>query len=85
MNNYNNAQKKEAYDIYVTDVLRIISENTAKMASGNYSNGNYVKVRYIDVIEPQKEKIDEKRSAQEIVDDIVNRAGITVVKNDGCI
>lgn len=76
INNYNNAQKKEAYDIYVTDVLRIISENTAKFAGGNY-----VKMRYIDVITPKPKKIEDDRTAEEIVNDIATRAGIKVVKS----
>lgn len=76
INNYNNAQRKEAYDIYVTDSLRIIAENTAKFAGGSY-----LKMRYADIIEPENEVVEDDRSAQEIVDDIVSRAGITVVRN----
>ena len=76
MNNHNNAQRKEAYDIYVTDSLRIIAENTAKFAGGSY-----LKMRYADIFEPANEAVEDDRSAQEIVDDIVERAGIKVVKN----
>ena len=66
-----------AYRVYVTDVLRVMNENIAKIAGGSV-----LKMRYMDILKPQKEKHIEDKSAQEIVDDIVNRAGITVVKNN---
>lgn len=40
-----------AYRVYVTDALRIISENTARLVSGNY-----IKLRFADAIKPQKEE-----------------------------
>lgn len=49
-----------AYRIYITDVLKNISENTAR-----YAGGSYIKVRYADIINPPKE---EKRTADEIID-----------------
>lgn len=67
-----------AYRVYVTDVLRVMNENIAKIAGGSV-----LKMRYMDILKPQKEKYIEDKSAQEIVDDIVNRAGITVVKSNG--
>lgn len=65
-----------AYRVYVTDALRLIAENTAKFVGGNVLN-----MRYLDTIRPEIQKVEETKSAEEIVDDIVARAGITVVKN----
>lgn len=67
-----------AYRVYVTDALRLIGENTAKFAGGNF-----ITVRFADIIKPDSHEAEiDDRTAQEIVDDIVSRAGITVVKND---
>ncbi len=71
---YNHAQRQEIYRIYVSDTLRIITENTAK-----FVGGGYIKKRYIEIVEPHKNKQD-NRSAQEIIDDVVNKSGIKVVK-----
>ena len=65
-----------AYRVYVTDALRLIAENTAKFVGGNILN-----MRYLDTIRPETQKVEETKSAEEIVDDIVARAGITVVRN----
>lgn len=59
---FHKEQRKKAYNAYVTDVLKMIAENTAKM-----SGGNYTKIRYLDIIDPPKE---EKRSAGEIINSI---------------
>lgn len=74
---YNDAQRQEIYKIYVSDALRIISENTAKIAGGNY-----IKKRYVELVEPEikKQKKEDNRTAKEIIDDVVNKSGITVVK-----
>ena len=87
---YTIAQRQEIYKIYVSDALRIIAENTAKFAGGSY-----IKKRYIDLIESKKQKSyqtfsskkskkqkEDKRTAQEIIDDVVNKAGIKVVKSE---
>ena len=55
-------QRHRAYEVYVTDVLRIISENTAKQVGGSY-----VKARYAEIIDPPKE---ETRTADQIIDNI---------------
>lgn len=75
---YNNAQKQEIYKIYVSDVLRIISENTAKI-----SGGSYIKKRYIDMVETNNKQVKTKKSdrpARDIIDDVVKNTGIKVVK-----
>lgn len=63
-------ERQRAYQIYLTDALRIIAENTAKYVAGNYIQG-----RYIDVIKPQKQ---DTRSCEEITADIVERCGLVV-------
>lgn len=45
--------------MYITDSLRIIGENTAK-----YAGGNYIKKRYADIIDPQPE---ETRTPDEVI------------------
>ena len=55
-------QHEKAYKSYVTDALRIITENTAK-ANG----GRYLQARYAEMIEPLKE---EKRTANEVIIDL---------------
>lgn len=52
-------QKEEIYKIYVTDCLKIIAQNTA-----NFSGGNVIKSRYSDLIQPQKNNIPKKSSAE---------------------
>ena len=58
------------YRVYVTDALRLTVENTAKFAGGNY-----IKARSIDIIEPKKV---DTRTGDEIVADIIKRAGLVV-------
>ena len=43
----------------MTDVLKILAENTAK-----YSGGSYMKIRYYDLIRPKPE---ENRAPEEII------------------
>lgn len=66
----NEKAKTEAYRIYVTDALRVVAENTAQ-----YVGGNYIKARYIDVVEPKKQ---DNRTCEEITADIVARCGLVV-------
>lgn len=52
-------QKDKAYRVYVTDALKMMTENTAK-----YAGGGYIKARYIDIIDPPPE---ETRTGDEII------------------
>lgn len=52
----------------MTDTLRVITENTAK-----YAGGSMVSVRYYDIINKKKAEV---KSGDEIVADIVARAGL---------
>ena len=66
MSKANQQAKDTAYRVYVTDCLKLIAENT-----GNIS----LKLRYYDIIQPKKE---DNRTGDEIVADIIKRAGLVV-------
>ena len=70
MSKVNQQAKDTAYRVYVTDCMKLISENTA-----NISHGQYMKARYYDIIRPAKADI---RTGDEIVEDIIKRAGLVV-------
>ena len=65
-------QKEMAYRIYVTECLRIMTENTAKQSGGSYINKPFA-----DVIGNSKPK--DERTAEEIIADITKRAGLEVI------
>lgn len=71
MARYQSQQRDLAYRIYVTDCLRIISENTAKMGGGSYITTNFS-----DII---NHKPADNRTGEEIAADIIKRAGIEVI------
>lgn len=52
----------KSYRIYVTDSLKMISENTSKYAGGSSFN-----MRYWDII---KKPVNETRTSEEIIDGI---------------
>ena len=66
MSKANQQAKDTAYRVYVTDCLKLIAENT-----GNIS----LKLRYDDIIQPKKA---DTRTGDEIVADIIKRAGLVV-------
>ena len=68
---FNQHQRDLAYRIYVTDCLRIISENTAKIGGGSY-----ITAKFADIINT---KPVDNRAGEEIAADIINRAGIEVI------
>lgn len=63
-------QKKMAIDTYNAECLRIIAENTARL-----SRGSYLKVTLSDILNPKPE---DNRTGEEIVDDIIKKAGLEV-------
>lgn len=71
MARYQSQQRDLAYRIYITDCLRIISENTAKMGGGPY-----ITTKFADIINP---KPVDNRTGEEISADIIKRAGIEVI------
>lgn len=70
MSRYKREQEERAYRVYVTDALRLTAENTAK-----YVGGEYIKARYIEIIEPKKQ---DNRTCEEITADIIQRCGLVV-------
>ena len=68
---FNQHQRDLAYRIYVSDCLRIISENTAKIVGGSY-----ITAKFADIINP---KPVDNRTGEEIAADIIKRAGIEVI------
>ena len=68
---YQSQQRDFAYRIYVTDCLRMVTENAAKMSKGAYTSA-----RFYDIINP---KPVENRTGEEIAADIIKRAGIEVI------
>ena len=71
MARYQSQQRDLAYRIYVTDCLRIISENTAKICGGSY-----ITEKFADIINP---KPVDNRTGDEIAADIIKLAGIEVI------
>ena len=57
----------------MTDVLRLMGENTAQL-----SKGSYIPKRYAEIIAPPPE---DKRTGREIVADVAKSAGITIKKS----
>ena len=68
---YQSQQRDLIYRIYVTNCLRIITENTAKQAGGNYMTAEYT-----DLIHPKKK---EDKTGNEIVAEFIQSSGIKVV------
>lgn len=62
---YKEHQKTEIYNIYVTDCLKQIAENTAKI-----SGGAYIRTRYYDLVNPPKE---DPRTAEEVKNYMIDR------------
>ena len=71
MARYQSQQRDLAYRIYVSDCLRIISENTAKTGGGSY-----ITAKFADIISP---KPVDNRTGEEIAADIIRLAGIEVI------
>ena len=70
---YNQHQRDVAYRIYVTDCLRIASENTAKSVLALTSGKEEVRVmgiRFADVLE---NKLVDNRTADDIIEGIRNK------------
>ena len=68
---YNQNQRDMAYRIYVTDTLRIISQNTA------YGGDPYITKRWADIISEDHEE--KKVDGNEIAANIIKKAGIEVI------
>lgn len=64
--------EQQAFACYVADAAKIITENTAK-----YASGTYMKMHFADIIKPQKK---EWRTGEEIAADVIRSAGLVVVE-----
>lgn len=63
--------EKKLFEIYVTDALKIIADNTAKMGHG----GMAIKERYIDMLNSRKAPKKPVESADSIVNRIKSKLG----------
>ena len=71
---YKTYQREVAYRIYVTDCLRMMTENTARFAKGNY-----ITKRYADFL---KNPVRNNRTGEEIAADVIKKAGLVVIKRE---
>ena len=62
------------YRTYMSDCLKVLTENTAK-----YFGGNYAQVRYIDIVTPKSRDI---RSGEEIAADVIQKTGLTMIASN---
>lgn len=65
-----------AYRFYVTDCLKMLTLNTAKIGGGDFVRG-----RFAEQIAPCPHTVDD-RTAEEIIEDVVRRAGLEVKKTE---
>lgn len=72
----NEAQREQLYQYHISSVLCMISESAAKIA-GNGSR--YCTTDFYDII--SKPKNAEKRTGQEIVDELATKMGLEVIAN----
>lgn len=63
--------ENELYREYISECLRMLTESTAKIVSNSYMS-----VSYYDIINP---KAKDNRTAEEIVIDVITKAGLEVV------
>ncbi len=71
---FNQNQRETAYRIYVTDCLRMMTENTA-----NFAKGSYVQRRYADFL---KTPARDTRTGEQIAADVIEKAGLVVIKRE---
>lgn len=64
--NLHENKRSEAYKVYMSEAVKNINEILA-----NNFTGSYMKISYMDMMKPQKV---EKRTAEQIIDDI--RSGL---------
>ena len=71
MARYKSQQRDLAYRIYVTDCLRMVTENTAKAVCGSY-----ISAKFADIINPKPVN---NRTGEEIAADLIKRSEIEVI------
>lgn len=72
LSRYRKHRRDLTYRIYVTDCLRMITENTAKFSGGTYMTG-----RYADSLKQTKA---DNRTGTEIAADVIKKAGLVVIE-----
>jgi hypothetical protein len=72
---YKEYAEEKSFRVYVTDALRIVGENTARIGGGSS-----IKTRWEDIVDPlwRKTTQADTRSAEEIVADVAERAGLII-------
>ena len=65
---------EKAYRIYVTDALKLISENTAGLVKGKAMSKRFYDIVYTD---KQQNQI---KSADEIIQEINHKAGLVMIE-----
>lgn len=59
-------EEEKAYNIYIADALKLISENTAKMVGGSY-----LQKRYSELFETEEKE--ETRTADDVINNIKSK------------
>lgn len=67
---FNKRQKERLFREYVTDTLKLINDNLA-----NKLGGSIIETKYSELIKPNKKP---EKTAEEIVLDVMKRAGLTI-------
>ena len=62
---FHKEQQDKAYRIYVTDTLRVITENTSKV-----QGGSYYKMRFADMLDSPKK---EERTEEEVITNLMDK------------
>lgn len=68
--------KEQAFRIYMADGVKCISESVA-----NYLGGSYLQGRYAEIIRGD-DYADESATGDEIALDVIERAGLIIVRGD---
>ena len=63
---FHKEQEDKAYRIYVTDTLRVLTENTAKAVH----DGMYFKMRFSEILAPPKK---EERTEEEVITNLMDK------------
>lgn len=75
MSQYLKQERDTAYRIYITDAMKLISENTAGLVGGKSMSKRFYEIAYNDETSKQPEK-----SAEEIVEEVTKKAGLEVIE-----
>ena len=67
-------QEQLAFRIYMTDSIRLLTENTAKMVGGAM-----IKQRYIDILNDKHDSTTAKKSGEELVLEFAKHAGLELI------